>query len=137
MENNMEVKDLGNWTKKEFESLPAREWNQDIGEFDSLIIIPTTMLHDSGYKCMDYVAVLDNVPKCRLSGCSDVLHINGISGLGENWLKKYGGIPNKITPISWSIDCLKRSKLLRLFSDKKLTASHSLSSFEIFANEKQ
>ena len=131
----MEYKDLGNWTKKEFEALPSRNWNEDIGKFDALIILPTTSLHDSGYKCMDFIAVLDNKPKCRISGGSDVIHINGIGGLGENWFKKYGKIPDSTKPIDWSIDCLKRSKLLRLFCSSKLTAGESLSSFEIFANK--
>ena len=127
-----EIRDLNKWTKKEFESLPQREWNKDIGEFDSLIILPTNYTHDSGFKCMDFVAVLNNVPKCRLSGCSDVIHLNGIGGYGSNWLDKYGTVPKQIPPIGWNIDCLKRSKLLRLFTGTKLIAGCSLSLFELF-----
>ena len=74
------VRSFEHWTKKELESLPAREWNEDIGEFDSLIILPTKHLHDSGFWCMDFVAVKGSEPFCRLSGCSDVIHIDGIGG---------------------------------------------------------
>lgn len=35
------VRSFEYWTKKELEALPTREWNEDIGEFDSLIILPT------------------------------------------------------------------------------------------------
>ena len=134
MKKENETKDIGRWSKKEFEALPVREWNEDIGEFDSLIILPTNYLHDSGFKCMDFVAVVDNIPKCRLSGCSDVMHLNGIGGFGDNWLEKYGSVPSSIKPISWNIDCLKRSKLLRLFCNhNKLKAGEALSSFEIYA----
>ena len=47
------VRSFEYWTNKELEALPAREWNEDIGEFDSLIILPTKHLHDSGFWCMD------------------------------------------------------------------------------------
>jgi hypothetical protein len=120
------------WTRKELEALPERNWNENIGEFDSLIILPTRWIHDSGYRCMDFVATRDNVPFIRLSGCSDVIHINGIGGMGYNWLKKFGKCPDAIPPIGWNIDCLKTSGLLRLFTHKNLVAGDALSSFEIF-----
>lgn len=123
------VRSFEYWTKKELEALPAREWNEDIGEFDSLIILPTKHLHDSGFWCMDFVAVKGNEPFCRLSGCSDVIHIDGIGGYGE-WKQN---VPTVIPPKGWSIDCLKKSKLLRLFSDGKLKAGRALSSFVLYA----
>lgn len=132
--NKMETekqKNYNDWTKKEFEALPERKYGEDIGEFDSLVILPTKYIHDSGYSQMDYVAIKDNTPLCRLSGCSDVLHINGIGGLGD-WKVK-NGIPTEMKPIAWSIDCLKKSKLFRLFCYSKLTAGQGFSSFEIYA----
>ena len=126
------MKDINEWTKKEFEALPSRDWNENIGLFDSLIVLPTNYTHDSGYKCMDFVAVLNNKPKCKLSGCSDVVHLNGIGGLGYGWLEEYNTVPDKIKPIAWSIDCLRKSKLLRVFSNGKLIAGEPLSSFELF-----
>lgn len=125
-------KDINEWSRKEFEALPHREWGQDIGLFDSLVILPTKHVHDSGYMCMDFIAVRNNEPFMRISGCSDVIHINGIGGFG-----KYDGfIPRLIPPIGWSIDCLRKSKLLRLFSHEKLEAGEALSSFVIYSTKK-
>ena len=124
-------------TREDFEKVP---WRNGIfseeKEFYSLVVIPKDEIHDSGYRCMDFVSVSkDGEPMVRLSGCSDVLHINGIGGYGH-W-KPNTGIPNKITPVAWSVDCLKESGYIRLFSDRPLTCGHVLSSFEIFAEEEK
>lgn len=125
------VRSFEYWTKKELEALPERKWDEEIGEFDSLIILPTKHLHDSGFWCMDFVAVRGREPFCKLSGCSDVIHIDGIGGYGK-WDSR-SGVPTLVPPKGWSIDCLKKSKLLRLFSDGKLRAGRALSSFELYA----
>lgn len=131
------AKDINEWEVSEFLELPQREWNQDIGEFDSLIIVPVDEVHDSGFRCMDFVSVEKGFPKYRLSGYSDVVHINGIGGLGHDWLKNYGTVPDKIPPVGWSIDCLKKSGLIRLFTGSYgLVAGDALSSFEIFIKQK-
>ena len=120
--------------RKDFEALPYREWNEDIGVFDSLVVLPLRTIHDSGYRCMDFIACKGNEAVCRLSGCSDVVHINGIGGDGKDWLDKYGRVPDKVPKIPWSIDCLPKSGLLRLFaSGNSLEAGYAVSSFEIFA----
>lgn len=125
-------------TIKDFESLPYREsFDKDIGEFDSLVILPTRKTHDSGYRCIDFVACIKDEPICRLSGCSDVLHINGIGGYGYKWTEKNIGVPFKIDIMPWSIDCLPKSGLLRMFCyGHNLIAGCALSSFDIFANKK-
>lgn len=71
-------------TKEDFEKVPERGgWSKDIGEFSSLVIIPLNYAHDSGWMCMNFVAVnKDGEPICRLSGCSDVLNLDGIGGYG-------------------------------------------------------
>jgi len=123
---------VNDYTKKELEHLPARKWQEDIGEFDSLIILPTQNIHDSGYRCMDFVAVKNGEPVCRLSGCSDVIRIDGIGGGGRNYNFK-----TPLTPKSWSIDCLKKSGLLQIFCHPcSLTSGLALSSFELFAEKK-
>jgi hypothetical protein len=127
------TKSFQHWTKKELEALPVRKWDEDIGEFDSLIILPTKHLHDSGFWCMDFVAVKGDEPFCRLSGCSDVIHIDGIGGYGK-WDSR-SGVPVLVPPKGWSIDCVKKSKLIRIFSDGKLKAGSALSSFELYSNK--
>ena len=155
--------DINQMTRRQFEALPHREWDKII-IFDSLIILPARVnhwslvqysirktlarflkmkepdvwevghLHDSGFRCMDFVAVLDDEPICLLSGCSDVIHIDGISGFGYQWLERYGTAPRAIPPSAWRIDCLAQSGLLRIWSTRgKMTCDLPLSSFEIYA----
>lgn len=114
------------WTRKEFEALPYRKWNEEI-ICDSLAILPTRRLHDSGFRCMDFVAIQGNKPICRCSGCSDVFHLGGIGG--NNYGINQNEIPDRV---AWSIDCLKVSGLLRVFCHHKLVLGSALSSFEVF-----
>lgn len=126
--------DITKMTRKEFDAVPDRAWAQDIGEFDSLVVLPQRRHHDSGYRCMDFVACKEGSPLYRLSGCSDALHIDGIGGFGK-W--EPPNLPASVKPRGWSIDCLPVSGLLRLFSREYMTAGPALSSFEIFAIEKE
>ena len=118
-------------TKEDFEKVPERGgWSSDIGEFSALVIIPLGYAHDSGWMCMDFVAVSeDGEPICRLSGCSDVLKLDGIGGRG-NW--RDSRLPSLIEPKGWRIDCLPCG-YLRLFSRGAMTAGPAQSSFEIYA----
>lgn len=129
------MKTLTDWTRKDFETLPCRNWDEDIGEFDSLVILPTRHIHDSGYRCMDFIAVKGDTPFVRLSGCSDVIHIDGIGGYGKDWVSR-GGVPMLIEPKGWRIDSLKKSGLLRLFANGKMTVGAALSSFDVYNNTK-
>ena len=131
------MKNVNNMTRKEFESVPYRKrWDKPV-VCTSLVILPgkSRPLHDSGYRTMDFVAVKNDKPICRLSGCSDVLHIDGIGGYGFNWLEKYGAVPKMIPPSAWSIDCLPKSGLLRMFCNGEIVCGSSLSSFEIERRE--
>lgn len=127
-------------TRKDFEALPRRKWDEDIGQFDALVIIPgrAKELHDSGYRLMDFVAVRGGEPVCLMSGCSDVLHLDGIGGYGYNWLDKFGYVPGQVPVVGWTIDCLPKSGLLCLFAGSRpLIAGQALSSFEIYAVERK
>ena len=124
----MNVFDMKN---EDFEKVPARGgYSKDVGEFHALVIIPQDYAHDSGWMCMDFVAVdKEGEPICKLSGCSDVLNIDGIGGYGN---LKPGMLPHFIEPKGWSIDCLPCG-YLRLFSRSTMSAGAALSSFEIYA----
>lgn len=115
---NMNKKDFTKWTRKEFESLPTPKsfTNEEVGEVDSLIILPCKHYHYSGFRCMEFVTIQKGEPTYRLSGCSDIL-------VFEN-------MPDYI-----KIDCLPTSGLLRIFCDKKIYVGSSLSSFEIYFKE--
>lgn len=120
-----------NMTKDDFDKVPIRcGWSRDIGEFDALVIIPQDSAHDSGWACMDFVAVSkDGEPICRFSGGTDLLHLDGIGGRG-NW--QFGELTDRIEPKGWRIDCLPCG-YLRLFSRSTMTVGADLSSFEIYA----
>lgn len=119
--------------RADFAALPSRKWNEGIGLFDSLVILPLRTKHDSGYRLLDFVACRGQQAVCRLSGCSDVLHINGIGGYG----KPQSFVPRSMPVVAWTMDCLPKSGLLRLFchGDYKLSAGVALSSFEVFAEK--
>lgn len=123
-----------NMKKKDFEVVPRYKGMDGSGlEFESLVIIPTKEKHDSGWMCMDFVAVgFDGEPICRMSGWSDVLELDGVGGLGKDWLKRYKIVPELTPPKSWKIDCLPCG-YLRLLARGKLTVGHMVSSFEVFA----
>lgn len=111
-------------TQKDFHNLPIRKWDEDIGKFDSLILLPTKRKHGSGFACMDFVACKGNNPICRLSGCSDVVHLGGF-------------LNQEAHNYSWSIDCIFKSKLLRIFKYRyEISVGPSLSSFEVFAHQR-
>ncbi len=129
---------VNDMTRKEIESVPYRK--SRVGEIhcSCLIILPQRSIHDSGYRCMDFVAVdKKSYPICRLSGCSDVVHIEGIGGYHYKWLDRYKTVPSSVPPTEWSIDCLKKSGLLRLFSTKDgIICGSALSSFEVYSEPK-
>lgn len=157
------MKDLNDWDKKDFLNIRDRKWKEDVGLFTSIVIVPMDIgfvqlvkyrfvnwmkekfswfdsyyfpdgLHDSGYRCMDFIAFNHNKPIARLSGCSDVLHINGIGGYGEE--KNYSS--NKVDRVDWSVDCLRKTGYLRLFSNShQLKAGCALSSFDLIAIKKE
>jgi len=156
---------INQMTRRQFNELPRREdWSKEV-QCDCLIILPAQCdwlgviryhikrllarafrleppreceighLHDSGYRRMDFVAVKDGEPVCRLAGGSDMLHIEGIGGLGYRWLEKHGGCPPfLVPPAGWSIVCLPKSGLLRMFSrNDNMICGSALSSFQIYA----
>lgn len=118
--------------KKDFLKVPYREhFYTEVSGFNSLVIVPMKSLHDSGYRNMDFVAVNDkNEPLFRLSGGSDVIHIDGLGGLGD-WCPG-GTIPRMVKPVAWRIDCLPCG-LLRLFADHNaLKVGDAVSDFEVY-----
>ena len=126
---------ISRMTRKEFDAVPLRAWSEDVGEFDSLVILPLRTRHDSGYRHMEFIACKDDAPIGRIAGGSDVVHIDGIGGYGK-W-ESATGLPKSIPPHDWSIDCLPVSGLLRLFTNRGMTAGAALSSFEIYAIDKE
>ena len=137
------MKEFTKWTRKEFEALPTPKsyTNEEIGEVDSLVILPEKHYHDSGWRCMSFVTIQNGIPTYRISGCSDVINLGGIGGYnfqGMSDCDSSNRIKSHIVPnANWHIDCLPVSGLLRIFSGKyKLYVGASLSDFELFYKEK-
>lgn len=125
---------ISEMTRADFNAVPMRDnWQAEI-RCDSLVILPLRTKHDSGYRCMDFVACAKNEPICRLSGCSDVIHFEGIGGYGYRWLQRFGRYPDTIRPSDWNIDCLPKSGLLRIWSRHGLICGVAVSSFELYTD---
>jgi hypothetical protein len=90
---------------------------------------------------MEFVTIQKGKPTYIVGGCSDVIHLAGIGGhnIGEHNFDErllVERIRTHACPrVSWSIDCLPVSGLLRLFCDNRLYIGRSLSSFEVFFKE--
>lgn len=137
------MKEFTKWTRKEFEALPTPKsyTNEEIGEVDSLVILPEKHYHDSGWRCMSFVTIQNGIPTYRISGCSDVINLGGIGGYNFLYMsdcESSNRIKSQTVPnADWHIDCLPVSGLLRIFSGKyKLYVGASLSDFELFYKEK-
>ncbi len=132
-------KDYGKWYRWQFLCLPWREeWSKEEADLDAIVVIPLRRKHDSGFRCMNFVAIRDRKPICLLSGCSDVIHFDGIGGYGYDWLNRSHTVPRLVSPKDFNIDCLSRSGLLRIFSSSYLLiAGSSLSSFELYAEPRR
>ena len=118
-----------NMKKSDFKSVSKFDWTQGEIKFDSLVIIPTTHKHDSGYRCMEYCAVKNGEPIGIFGGGSDVMHLDGIGGYGKSLSTTFDQKP-------WKIDCLPCGYLRLWCSGYKMKASGCLSDFEVYTEKK-
>lgn len=107
------MKDVKEMTKKELMELENFIPKKN---FTGIVIVPMNYKHDSGFQCMKYILLNHWDIVGVVGGSSDVMHINGIGG--------YGKEPNYTTRMvkahDLRIDCLPKSKCLRLFSDDEM-----------------
>lgn len=104
-------KDIMLMTKKELMNL-ENFYKGD--KFNAFVIVPMNYKHDSGYQCMKYI-LLDKFDIVGvIGGGSDVIHFNGIGGYGKNpdYVKRL------VKAHDIRIDCLSKSKCIRVFSDE-------------------
>lgn len=125
----MEPKDM---TLEDFKKVPTAKWDEPLVG-DAFVILPADEgeeLHDSGYRRMSVVVFNRGELLGRTSMCSDALHLGGIA---DPYI-----YPGKTPHITWNVDCLPKSGLLRVFSySHKLEVGPALSSLEIKPGEEQ
>jgi hypothetical protein len=133
----MKKKTVFDMTARQLRSVELARWDEVI-VCNSLVVLPTKLLHDSGYRVIEFVAVDENLmPIKRIAGGIDVVCFDGIGGYGWNWHKKNEGVPTKKDVTAWRFDCLPKSGLLRLFirGKEKIRTGSALSTFEIWSVE--
>jgi len=67
-----EERDMVKWTQKELRRLPHRDWD-DVAIYDSLILIPGRIKHDSGWQHIIIVGCKKRIPFVICTSCSDDL----------------------------------------------------------------
>lgn len=118
--------------KSDFKSVPRFNWKQGEIKFDSLVIIPTTHKHESGYRCMEYCAIKNGEPLGLFGGGSDVMHLDGIGGYGKYKDK----LPTVFNRKPWNIDCLPCGYIHLWCNEYKFVASDCGSDFELYTEKK-
>lgn len=127
-------KDIMKMSKSE---LVEMEYFEPTETFDSVVIVPMTENHDSDFSCMKFVLLKRFEIVGVVGGGSDVIHINGIGGYGDLH-KKEINFSKPPKGYDWSIDCLPKSKCVRLFilGQKELYTDDLIcSDFNIYVKE--
>ena len=62
--------------RKELLSARRRKWDEILYDVSAVYVIPSGRKHDSGYACMDFVAVTKN-GKVRFGGSCDDVKLDG------------------------------------------------------------
>lgn len=122
-------------TREDFEKVPHRKWNEEV-RCKSLVLLPLRTKHSSGFRNIDLIAVdAKGEPICACSGCSDVIHFNGIGGY-EIASKFYNDVVNA----EFKIDCLGKSGLFRIFLNDysaDIIVDDALSDLGIYAKKEK
>ena len=107
-------------TVEDFKAVHIRNADDDLSNVQSVVILPTEEIHDSGFMYMNLVAVnFDFRPVCRIPN-ADVVCLDGLLGSG-----KENGFLEKVIPVKgWRIDCLPCG-LVRIFSAYRLDLEYT------------
>ena len=120
-------------TAKNFRQLPRG--NDEENVFDSILLIPTGELHDSGWGAFAIVGCKRDEAVCFWSEGSDVIHLDGIGGYGRDW--NVGLASGKVPVKGWSLDVTPKG-IIRIFAGEKyklILPDMPLSSFDLYAEK--
>lgn len=116
--NKMSLQEL-----KDMEPFGLRE------TFNSVVIVPTDDLHDSGFRCMKFILVRDGeVVGCVGGGC-DTVQPNGIGNRGRDCQNYICGF---IPYMGMSMDCLAGSGCVRIMMYKLCSCADFIGSDFMF-----
>lgn len=125
-------KDLNSYTLSEFMEM---DYFDPVELFKGIIFVPMEDVHDSGFRTMKFVLTNGNKIVGVVGGYCDVAHINGIGGYGKNFEESL--VTDMVKRIDWSLDCLRESHLMRLFSSYGCTIDDFIGSDFCFYAEKR
>lgn len=129
------MKKLNDYT---LEELRAIEIFGEQEEFSAFAIVPMDELHDSGYRAMKFILERDGEIVGAVSGWSDVVHISGIGGYGQNIKETI--VSQMVPRVGMSMDCLPKSGCVRFMCkdrDKIMKAENFIGSDFIFYFKKR
>lgn len=110
-------------TKENIKDLPTLSYYGDETLYNSIVIVPTDEIHDSGYRCMDFV-FCDKEKAIGVVRCgSDVLHLDWGSFIDPKYQDK--------TNRGWSIDCTPNG-FLRIFTWENIKNMGGFSSYCVY-----
>ena len=120
-------KHINDYTLEEYKAM------ENFGEdsvFNSIIIVPTDEIHDSGFRCMKFILLNNMTIVGVVGGGSDVIHPNGWGNYGLNWEEYYR--TGRVPCIDISMDCLTTSGCIRLMMRGKYQCKDFILSDFIF-----
>lgn len=109
------MKGLNEYSLKEFQEMENFHENS---LFDQVIIVPMNRIHDSGYRCMKFILADHGDIVGVVSGWSDVVAPNGFYNATH-----------------LSMDCLKKSRCVRIMLDGLYKADDFIGSDFLFYKE--
>ncbi len=124
-------KTLNDMSKMYFKKLPKIKI-KDVNKCSSIIIIPILSNHESDFKYMKIVPVYNGKPLGILKYKTDLIQLNGIGGSG---ISSDGNKMNIPKNVGWEIDCLRKSKYIRLVCNKNLKIETQISMLNVFSVE--
>lgn len=97
---------------EDLESIPRRKWLETI-KTALVYVFPSKRIHDSGFACMDFVAVLPDLTRVRFGGGCD-----SVSFFGK----------------AFQMDCMPNG-IIRIFNQRGFTVSCDVSSIFFYEEE--
>ena len=120
--SNTEKKSIKEYTAQELLALPVRDWDKT-SQYDSILLLPSNIVHDSGYQCMVIIRIINHTPIEIACNCCDDIE----------WIAPDAIKVGNLYPIGqMRMDCLPTSKAFHAWNRGiKFQVESALSSITI------